>query len=112
MAGVRSKTSGADHNVMRELNRSLVLDLLKQNSPISRATIAKAADLAKPTVSATLDTLIDLMQPNGLAQFEQYLSALDSDARRFFELKFNSKTLKIDQKVPVQIVAAEPPKNP
>ena len=41
--------------------------------------------------SATLDTLIDLMQPNGLAQFEQYLSTLDSDARRFFELKFNSK---------------------
>ena len=41
--------------------------------------------------SATLDTLIDLMQPGGLAQFEQYLPTLDSDARRFFELKFNSK---------------------
>jgi hypothetical protein len=41
--------------------------------------------------SATIDTLIDLMQPRGLAQFEQYLSKLDSDARRFFELKFNSK---------------------
>jgi hypothetical protein len=41
--------------------------------------------------SATLDTLIDLMQPGGLAQFEQHLPTLDSDARRFFELKFNSK---------------------
>lgn len=41
--------------------------------------------------SATLDTLIDLMQPRGLTQFEQYLSKLDPDARRFFELKFNSK---------------------
>jgi hypothetical protein len=41
--------------------------------------------------SATLDTLIDLMQPHGLAQFERYLSTLDPDARRFFELKFNSK---------------------
>jgi hypothetical protein len=41
--------------------------------------------------SATLDTLIDLMQPRGLAQFEQHLSKLDLDARRFFELKFNSK---------------------
>ena len=40
--------------------------------------------------SATLDTLIDLMQPNGLKQFEQYLPKLDHDARRFFELKFNS----------------------
>ncbi|WP_157791197.1 ATP-binding protein [Bradyrhizobium japonicum] len=41
--------------------------------------------------SATIDTLIDLMQPGGLAQFERYLSKLDPDARRFFELKFNSK---------------------
>ncbi len=41
--------------------------------------------------SATLDTLIDLMQPNGLKQFEQYLSKLDHDARRFFDLKFNSR---------------------
>ncbi|WLA65085.1 hypothetical protein [Bradyrhizobium diazoefficiens] len=38
-----------------------------------------------------LDTLIDLMQPRGLTQFEQHLSKLDPDARRFFELKFNSK---------------------
>ena len=40
---------------------------------------------------ATLDTLIDLMQPNGLKQFGQYIPTLDADARRFFELKFNSK---------------------
>ncbi|WP_157083452.1 ATP-binding protein [Bradyrhizobium manausense] len=41
--------------------------------------------------SATLDTLISLMQPRGLAQFQQYVSMLDPDSRRFFELKFNSK---------------------
>ncbi len=41
--------------------------------------------------SATLDTLIDLMQPGGLKQFAQYLPALDQDAKRFFELKFNSR---------------------
>lgn len=41
--------------------------------------------------SATLDTLIDLMQPNGLKQFAEYLPALDHDARRFFDLKFNSR---------------------
>lgn len=40
--------------------------------------------------SATLDTLIELMQPHGLVKVEQYLSKLDPDARRFFELKFNS----------------------
>ena len=41
--------------------------------------------------SATLDTLIDLMQPNGLKQFEQSLPKLDHDARRFFDIKFNSR---------------------
>jgi hypothetical protein len=41
--------------------------------------------------SATIDTLIDLMQPGGLSQFRQHLYKLDPDARRFFELKFNSK---------------------
>ena len=42
---------------------------------------------------ATLDTLIDLMQPKGLDNFRQYLPALGYDARRFFELKFNSTEL-------------------
>lgn len=41
--------------------------------------------------SATLDTLIDLMQPGGLQRYAQYLDALDKDAKRFFELKFNSQ---------------------
>jgi hypothetical protein len=41
--------------------------------------------------SATLDTLIDLMQPGGLAAFQQHVATLDPDARRFFELKFNSR---------------------
>lgn len=49
---------GADHAVMRELNRSLVLDLLKQESPISRASIAKLTALAKPTVSTIVDELV------------------------------------------------------
>lgn len=50
--------SGADHSVMRELNRSLVLDVLKRSTPLSRAAIAKATALAKPTVSAIVDDLI------------------------------------------------------
>ncbi|HWL44431.1 MAG TPA: ROK family protein [Ilumatobacter sp.] len=54
----RATGSGADHYVMRELNRSLVLEVVKQRSPISRAAIAKVTDLAKPTVSAIVDDLI------------------------------------------------------
>lgn len=40
---------------------------------------------------ATLDTLIDLMQPKGLEKYAQYVKLLDRDSRQFFELKFNSK---------------------
>ncbi len=54
----QSQTSGARHVVMRELNRSLVLDLIKKRSPISRAALAEASSLAKPTVSAIVDELL------------------------------------------------------
>jgi predicted NBD/HSP70 family sugar kinase len=43
---------------MREVNRSLVLGLVKEGGPISRAGIARDAALAKPTVSAIVDELI------------------------------------------------------
>lgn len=49
---------GASHRTMRQLNRTVVLDLVRDNSPISRAEIAKAANLAKPTVSAIVEELI------------------------------------------------------
>lgn len=49
---------------MRELNRSLVLDVVKHASPISRAGIAKETSLAKPTVSAIVDDLLS----NGLVR--------------------------------------------
>jgi glucokinase-like ROK family protein len=49
---------GADHNVMREVNRSLVLTLVKEGGPVSRASIARSTTLAKPTVSAIVDELI------------------------------------------------------
>ncbi len=48
----------ADHNPMRELNRSLVLDAVKTKGPISRAAIAKLIPLGKPTVSAIVEGLL------------------------------------------------------
>ena len=50
--------SGTDHGVMRELNRSLVLDIVKKQSPVSRAAIARETSLAKPTVSAIIEDLL------------------------------------------------------
>lgn len=56
--GQQARRSGARHIVMRELNRSLVLDLIKKRSPISRAALAEEASLAKPTVSAIVEELL------------------------------------------------------
>jgi len=43
---------------MREVNRSLVLSLVKEGGPVSRASIARSTTLAKPTVSTIVDELI------------------------------------------------------
>lgn len=59
MVGEQARSSGARHVVMRELNRSLVLDLIKQRSPISRAGLAQASSLAKPTVSVIVEELLE-----------------------------------------------------
>ncbi len=49
---------GADRNAIREVNRSIVLTLVKEGGPISRAGIARSTTLTKPTVSAIVDDLI------------------------------------------------------
>jgi glucokinase-like ROK family protein len=50
--------TGTDHGVMRELNRSLVLDVLRDSSPTTRSFIARTTSLARPTVSDIVDDLI------------------------------------------------------
>lgn len=57
--GQQSSTSGTDHSVMRELNRTLVLDVVRQRSPVSRAAISRETSLAKPTVSAIVEDLVE-----------------------------------------------------
>ena len=54
-----AKRTGADHGVLREVNRSLVLDELRARSPQSRSTLAKVTGLTKPTVSTIVEGLID-----------------------------------------------------
>lgn len=53
-------STGTDHGMMRELNRSLVLDVVKHSDgPLSRAMIARETGLAKPTVSAIVEELVE-----------------------------------------------------
>lgn len=59
MAEARRNNAGADHSVMRQLNRSLVLEQIKEHGPISRAELARETSLAKPTVSAIVDQLLE-----------------------------------------------------
>jgi len=54
----RLKRLGADLAVIRELNRTLVLDVIKAQGKVSRSTIAQLTSLAKPTVSIIVDGLI------------------------------------------------------
>lgn len=53
---------------MREVNRSLVLDLIRAGGTVSRASIARSTSLAKPTVSAIVDELLaeDLIKEIGV----------------------------------------------
>jgi predicted NBD/HSP70 family sugar kinase len=80
--------SGADQAVMRELNRSLVLDVLKRESPISRAAIAKETKLAKPTVSAIVDELL----AGGLVREIGPGSTTTEGGRPPILLEFNSRS--------------------
>lgn len=55
---MRSNTS-ADITVMREFNESLVLTLIRQAGPISRAEIAHRAHLSRSTVSSIIADLLE-----------------------------------------------------
>jgi glucokinase-like ROK family protein len=44
---------------MREINRSAILDIIRQESPISRSAIAERLDVSPPTVMRIVDSLIE-----------------------------------------------------
>lgn len=47
-----------DNRGMREINRAIVLDIIRQSEQISRAELANRSALTKPTVSAIVDGLM------------------------------------------------------
>lgn len=55
---------------MRSINRSAVLDVLRQNSPIARSQIANRLNISLPTVMRVVDDLIaeDLVRPQGSSE--------------------------------------------
>ena len=50
----------ADHNLMRQFNRSLILSRLRTSAPLSRAELAADVGLTRSTVSSLVDELISM----------------------------------------------------
>jgi glucokinase-like ROK family protein len=48
-----------DNRAIREVNRSIILDLVRRGGRISRTELARRSKLTKPTVSAIVDELIE-----------------------------------------------------
>ena len=50
----------ATPTLLRDLNERTVLEAIRAGSPISRAEISRRVGISKPTVSVTLESLLDL----------------------------------------------------
>jgi predicted NBD/HSP70 family sugar kinase len=46
------------HHTMREVNRSIVLDILREGRPVSRVELSRRTGLSKPTVSSIIEDLV------------------------------------------------------
>jgi predicted NBD/HSP70 family sugar kinase len=53
-----SEAQTADLALMRELNERIVLNLIRQQGPISRAELARRRNLSRSTISSIINTLI------------------------------------------------------
>lgn len=56
----KAKTQIARLNTIRDINRQIVLNYVRDRSPISRAEIARQTDLHRSTVSVIVDELLDV----------------------------------------------------
>src|SRR5262245_59460101 len=63
-----SESQPADLALMRELNERIVLGLLRQQGPISRAELARRSNLSRSTISSIIATLLafDVVHETGI----------------------------------------------
>lgn len=74
-----------DSRAMREINRSIVLDIIRKGGRVSRTDLARRSALTKPTVSAIVEDLL----ARGIVQEVGYGKAVGSGGRRARLLEFN-----------------------
>lgn len=82
----RGGSQGTDLQMMREANRLLILNYVREYGPISRATIARATGLSATTVS----TIIDALLQEGFVQEGTMQKAVASSGRRVVPVHFNA----------------------
>lgn len=70
---------------MREVNRSIVLDIIRRGGKVSRTDLAKRSALTKPTVSAIVDDLL----ARGIVQEVGFGKTVATGGRRARLLEFN-----------------------
>jgi N-acetylglucosamine repressor len=74
-----------DSRAMREINRSIVLDIIRRAGRVSRSDLAKRSALTKPTVSAIVEDLLS----RGIVHQVGYGKAVVRGGRRARLLEFN-----------------------
>ncbi|MDQ2902105.1 MAG: ROK family transcriptional regulator [Chloroflexota bacterium] len=79
-------SQGTDLQMMREANRLLILNYVREYSPVSRAAIARATGLSATTVS----TIIDALLQEGFVQEGTMQKAVASSGRRVVPVHFNA----------------------
>jgi len=80
--GVQGKV---DSRAMREVNRSIVLDIIRGGGRVSRTDLAKRSALTKPTVSAIVEDLLT----RGIVQEVGFGKTVATGGRRARLLEFN-----------------------
>ncbi len=79
-------SQGTDLQMMREANRLLVLNYVREYGPISRAAVARATGLSATTVS----TIIDALLQEGFVQEGAMQKVVTSGGRRAVSVHFNA----------------------
>jgi glucokinase-like ROK family protein len=82
MEGVQGKV---DSRAMREINRSIVLDIIRRGGRVSRTDLARRSALTKPTVSAIVEDLL----ARGIVHEVGFGKTVGGGGRRARLLEFN-----------------------
>jgi glucokinase-like ROK family protein len=81
-----SAPQGADPQTMRQFNRLLVLNCIRQHGPLARVAVAERTGLSRTTVSSIVDTLLN----EGLVHEGDTLDAARVGGRRATLLHFQA----------------------